>query len=299
MRSLNNFFGKPVKIENVDMLYPLSIYDYVEHLNLFGVLQITVKLYLQSIDDKDKDFLKQIENNVYNFDIIKNSDIQNKNNLVELLKLSFKKQNIKFLKLSDMKIYDENNKRFVYNISCIKNFFNINKVDNDDEVIDFYNEIINKDNVDKDYEFISIDDCKSIIDRNNYDYIRNQIIRINAIRLPKQAKTRELQKWYDKAYKFKQINSKEDYEDMLSTIARKYHKLPEELEHLTPYQVNVLYARDIKVSEFKTGVSYRCSPNFKDVEIKNYNEHIDLLEDVKISSDFNTFRRRMRGMLSK
>lgn len=299
MRSLKNFYAKPIEVQNIGNLYPLSVYEYVENIDLFGVLQITVKLYLQSIDDKDKELRKQVKNTISNFDVVNHSDIKNKDNLINLLKLSFKNDNIKFLKINDMRAYNETDKKYQYSILQIRNFFDINKDTDDIAVIDFYNQILNEPTLDKDYEFISVNNCSSIIDRNNYDYIRNQLIRINAIRLPKQAPTKELQEWYDKAYKFKNNNSNADYEDMLSTVAKAYHKLPDELEELTPYQLNVLYARDIKDKEFKASISYRCSPNFKDVKVTNHGEHIDICEDTKISSDFNSFRRKMTGMLSK
>ncbi len=130
-----------------------------------------------------------------------------------------------------------------------------------------------------------------IINRDNYDYIRNMIIRINNLRLPKQAKTKELQEWFDKARFAKQGNNKTDMEDIITSIMALTGYTPQEISEMTVYQINKLIARLNKIKEFDVHIQYLCAgADLKGVKLEHWLEHIeDKNEEDNYSISYEQF----------
>lgn len=134
------------------------------------------------------------------------------------------------------------------------------------------------------------------ITRDNYDFVRNQIIKVNNIRLTKQANNKELQKWYDKSYKFKNSQNKNagDMEDIITSVISFTGYTPEEVKKLTVYQVNKIMARLYKRSEYDTSIQFICVGAEK-IKLEHWSSKIDEKDDV--SSDFDVFASSMQSII--
>ncbi len=137
------------------------------------------------------------------------------------------------------------------------------------------------------------------IDRNNYDYIKGQIIRMYGIKLPKQADNKELQKHFDRAYKHKSGESDQDFEDIITTIVAITGITPNKLKEMTIYQINAIISRINKVKQFDMNVSFICAGGSEDIKLEPYMAHIDLLEEVQISKKYSELSKQMGDMLKQ
>lgn len=132
------------------------------------------------------------------------------------------------------------------------------------------------------------------IDRNNYDFVRNQIIRMHNLHFPKQAKNAELQKWFDKARKAKNKgnNDKTDMEDIITTIVATTGIPFKEIKEMSVYQINRLIARINKVKEFDTNVQFLCAGG-QNIKLDSYLTHIEEEIEEKLSVGLDEFKRGM------
>lgn len=260
----------PINIDNVDIgkIYPMTMEEYALYGDLFGVLNITKTLYLQQFDMKDTENRSYIERNVKNFDVVCMNP-QFIVMLAQLLAKSFKTDDVK------------SNFEGIY-----KNLYLLNEDKTKDiselELIDFFKQIN-----------IYVDGKK--IDRDNYDYIRKMIIKCNGIRLPKQSKNKELQKWFDKSYDHKKDDT--DMEDILTTVMAYTGYTPEQIRKTTIYQVNAFIARINKLKEFDTQIQCMCAGAEK-IKLEPFTKHINLFEEDKISTSLDKFKQQMGGLLS-
>lgn len=231
----------PIEIDGIGILYPFTMEEYALYSRCFNVLTVTVNLYLQYIDSKQKEIRKEIENTIKNFDIV-SSQKKFIDLLMTLLEISFKPKRLKYSHV-------------------------LNKI------------IINN----------------GVITRDNYDYIRNEIIKINNIKLPKQAKTKELQEWFDKAHKAKiaQNKSNGDMEDIITSIMAFTGYTPDEIKKMTVYQINKLIARLNKISEFKANIQFLCAGAEK-INLEHWSNRIDEYKD-DIIIDYNDFVSTMKS----
>ena len=143
-------------------------------------------------------------------------------------------------------------------------------------------------------EQIAIDG--KIIDRNNFNHIRNQIIKINDIHLPKQAKNKELQEWYDKKNKLNNSNNNSDFEDTITSIMAFTGYTPEQLLGFTIYQANKLISRLNKISEYESNIQFLCV-GAKNIKLEHWSTHIEDIENDDIS--FDKFKENMNGATSR
>lgn len=106
--------------------------------------------------------------------------------------------------------------------------------------------------------FIIIDIKSNKINRSNYNKIRNEIIKINNIRLPKVAKTKELQEWFDADA---QCSSKSDIDlqDIITSIMVYCSYTPKQISEMTIYQINQLIARINKIYEYESNIQFLCA----------------------------------------
>lgn len=130
------------------------------------------------------------------------------------------------------------------------------------------------------------------VDRNNYDYVRNQIIKINNIHLPKQAKNAELQKWFDKAKKAKSRTNNTDMEDIITTIVALTGITFDEIKKMTIYQINKLIERINKIKEYDANIKFICA-GAKDVKIDSYLAHLSDDNEEKLSISLDELRKSM------
>ena len=77
--------------------------------------------------------------------------------------------------------------------------------------------------------------------------------------MPKQAKTKELQEWFDRDEKYKAKQVKSDFEDVITAVMAYTHYTPEQLLHFTMYQINKLIERIIKLTEYESNVQFLCA----------------------------------------
>jgi hypothetical protein len=240
MDDLRYILNMPIEIKGIGRLYPFTMEDYALYSHYFNILTVTVNLYLQYIDPKEKELRKELESKIKNFDVVC-SQREFVDMLLSLLTISFKTENLRY----------------------------------DDRI-----------------QTIFINDGK--ITRDNYDYIRNEIIKINNIRLPKQAKTKELQEWFDKAYKAKNMQNKNagDMEDIITSIMAFVGYTPEEIKKMTVYQINKLIARLNKISEYKANIQFLCAGAEK-IKLEHWSNKIEDKDDISV--DYNDFVSTMKS----
>lgn len=156
---------------------------------------------------------------------------------------------------------------------------------NDDNIM------INKDLYGKTTIFLG----NGYIDRDNFDYVKGQIIKYYCIKLPKQAPSKKLQKFYDMSYRLKNKGSQE-LEDLITGITVLTSYKLDEICNLTLYQINAIASRINKVKETDINVKLLCAGAEK-VKLDSYFAHIDMFGEEKISTDFNTFKQEMGNFM--
>lgn len=279
MNDLRYIFAKPIDI-NVGTIYPLNILDYSTNIQKFNVLAINKNSLLQAYDIKtQKDDRNWIEQNVKDFDVICMNP-QYIKAVIELFEIVFKKDSEDDKKISSnyIEIYNELNQDIESN--------KIKQEDlNDIKVILPYLEKI----------FIIVGDIP--IYRDNYTYVKNQICKINSVHLPRQYKTKKLQERMDLARSRQNSDSKQDYEDIITTLAIVGHFDLEKLENKTIYQINALIQRVNKIKEFDCNIQYICAGAEK-VKLESFTAHIDVNENKeKLSSDFEEYKTRTNAII--
>lgn len=144
---------------------------------------------------------------------------------------------------------------------------------------------------------IYVNDFK--IDRDNYDKIKDEILKINNIKLPRQAKTKELQEWFEKARKVHNKGAdKTDMEDILTAIMAITGYTPMQLSEMTIYQINKIIERINKVKEYETNVQFLCVGSDK-IQLEHFTAHIsDSTKDEAYGTDFDAFQREMGGIMT-
>lgn len=283
MKDLRYILGSPIETE-VGLLYPIGILDYTLHVSSFDILSITVRLLLQEIDVKEKQLRAEVEKTVKNFDVLIKEDSMFPK-IQDLFSLCFKidKSKIQKLMLGDNLIITLN-----YDEKLMKEI-----------------EIINKKEVKSKEDLIILKNNQDIllnrvVNRDNYDHIRNEILKINNIRLPKQAKNKELQKWFDKDYRakhnIKNGDSNIDMEDIVVGIMSTLGYTPKEMSEMTVYQINKLIETINKREEFHMNIQFLCV-GCKDIKLKSWLEHEPYDKEEKNSTDFNTFMNGTKSML--
>lgn len=162
MKDLKPILGRSIVLKNLGLkIHAMTIDEYQDYNDLFNVLILTTNFFLQTITDDKKDLRKYVDDNVKNFDIVC-LDEQGIAQLIILFEFIFETKDI-----------TSNNKEIMQDI--IKN--GLLKFDTIEDI----QTIINKLNQ------ISITINKEVIVyRDNFDYIRNMILKSSGISLPKQ-----------------------------------------------------------------------------------------------------------------
>jgi hypothetical protein len=148
------------------------------------------------------------------------------------------------------------------------------------------------------YPYILIKDI-DIINRDNYDLIKKEILRSNYIRLPKVAATKELQEWFDAEAK---SNGKSDIDmqDILTSVMVYCGYTPTQLKEFTVYQINQIIGRINKICEYKSNIQFLCAgADSKDIKIDSgIMAHIDdSIEEKEITVKDSV--NRFNAMLGK
>ena len=134
-----------------------------------------------------------------------------------------------------------------------------------------------------------------IIDRNNYDMIRNSIIKANSLKLPKQAATRELQEWFDKTRNFKNKEKGAGLSDIVTTIVAFTGLTFEAIKDMSIYQINHLIARINKIKQYEAEVQF-ISAGASDIKLTNYLEHISDDNEEKLSTSLSEVKKKLGGI---
>ena len=148
-------------------------------------------------------------------------------------------------------------------------------------------------------EYQSISMNNKIINRDNYDFVRNSIIKINNIRLPKQAKTKELQDWFDKSYEYKNGKNKDSggMEDVITSIMAFAGYTPDEIKKMTVYQINKIIERLNKISEYDANIQFLCAGAEK-IKLEHWSMHIPQEDEDRLGSSFEDFKGMFSGILN-
>ena len=124
---------------------------------------------------------------------------------------------------------------------------------------------------------------KTLIDSNNYDDIREAIMKMTLLKEPKVFKNKEVEKWYYKAMKASQRGKKEiDLDDIISIVVQDMKYTFEYVYNLNIFQLYVLYARINNSVSYETISKFRC---VGDVKVKlEYNDGVipNLYKDTEL-----------------
>lgn len=131
-----------------------------------------------------------------------------------------------------------------------------------------------------------------IISRDNYDMIRNSIIKANSLKLPKQAATKELQEWFNKTRNFKNKEKGAGLSDIVTTIVAITGLTFDAIKDMSIYQINHLIARINKIKQYEAEVQF-ISAGASDIKLTNYLEHISDDNEEKLSTSLNEVKKKL------
>lgn len=131
-----------------------------------------------------------------------------------------------------------------------------------------------------------------IISRDNYDLIRNSIIKANSLKLPKQAATKELQEWFDKTRNFKNKEKGAGVADIATTIVAITGLTFAAIKDMSIYQINHLIARINKIKQYEAEVQF-ITAGASDIKLTNYLEHISDDNEEKLSSSLSEVKKKL------
>lgn len=143
-------------------------------------------------------------------------------------------------------------------------------------------------------------DNNNIINKENYDEIRNIIMKQNVLLQPKTFKNKLVQEWANKILESKSKNSiKISFEDKVNTIhvitGIPYSLLAEQ----TIYQIEFDFERILKLKSYESDVSFKCA-GAESVNINHFAESFNLYESPydKLfvnNNKLNTLNKAMSG----
>jgi hypothetical protein len=117
------------------------------------------------------------------------------------------------------------------------------------------------------------------VNRDNYEEIREVIMRQNLLYTPKVYKNKKLQVWAEKVLKARAKNSLDtSIEDMISTIAVISSKHYKALERYSIYQIRQEFNRIMKIESYRNAIAFRCAGDDK-TKIEHYAETMDMFKN--------------------
>lgn len=280
MRSLKYVLAKPVQVLGVGKAHPFTLNDYDESMEIFNILQLQVNLFLQEVPTKEKSRRKFIVDNLKNWDVICLSS-KYIEDLVFLIKAVFKfDDKCEIVTNWHNKVVDMINSR---KISLEKN--SLIGLEDEKNLIELGSNT-----------YLSVNGFE--INRNNYDFFREEIIKLNLLRFPKVAKTIEMQKRLNKKYEMDSKESGQDLEDIITTVAMEISKFPSEMRSCTLYELNSMVARINKKYEFLSNIQFICA-GATDIKLESIVSHIDILKenDDGLLHDAKGFMNKTNNML--
>lgn len=137
----------------------------------------------------------------------------------------------------------------------------------------------------------------TLINSNNYDNIREVIMKMTLLKEPKVFKNKEVEKWYYKAIKASQRGKKGiDLDDIISIVIQDMKYTFEYVYSLNVFQLYVLYARINNSVSYETISKFRC---VGDVKVKlEYNDGVisNLYKDTELG-DMLMSESELNGMI--
>ena len=266
MNDLRYILNMPIEIDNIGKIYLFTMEEYSTYYLYLNILSVTINLVLQGIDEKDTEKRQYVEENIKIFDVIcREKELID--SLLKLLEISFKPTKIEKYPFWKRVLNTILNRSTTY-LKPIKLKYN------------------------SELQRIYIND--GFIDKDNYDYIRSELIKVNNIYISRQAKTKELAKWLEKSNKLKQSKNKNagDMEDIITCIMAMCRYTAEDIKKMTFYQVNKLIARLNKINNYKAKIQFLCAGS-EDKTLEHWSDRIE--ENIEEMIDFNSFASQMKS----
>lgn len=114
------------------------------------------------------------------------------------------------------------------------------------------------------------------INRDNYDIVREIIMRQNLLFVPKVYKNKLMQEWAEKALKARAKNSIDStIEDMITTVSVLGGKTYDQLKKYTIYQLKAEFNRILKIETFRSYQLYKIA-GAEDIPNVHFAENIDM-----------------------
>jgi hypothetical protein len=141
------------------------------------------------------------------------------------------------------------------------------------------------------------------VNKWNFDFVRETIIRQNLIMEPKLYKDPLMQKWAEKALEARKKNAIDmTLEDKISVVAAFTGKHYWDLENYTMYQLDAEFSRLCKIKNFDVQTLALSNPNADPSKIKpeHYAEKIDLFKNpyddlFKTKEKLNNINKAIKG----
>ncbi|WP_297993924.1 hypothetical protein [uncultured Clostridium sp.] len=174
-------------------------------------------------------------------------------------------------------------------METLKEFADLFSIITRKEII--YNEI------DNDFVFKSIDGVVTI-NSENFDVLRNVVLKMCLIKENKVFKNKEVEKWYYKGLKAAQRGKKEiDIDDVVSIVIQDMKYSFEYVYNLNIFQLYVLYARINNSIGYETISKFRCVGEVKSNLEFNDGVIASLYKDIELG-DLLMSKEELAGMIS-
>lgn len=117
-----------------------------------------------------------------------------------------------------------------------------------------------------------------VIDKSNFDVVRQTIMRQNLLFEEKVYKDKFVQQYMSKVFQARAKSSvKMEFEDMISTVSVFAGKHYWDLEEYTIYQIKSEFNRVSKFKNYDTGIAFKCvSP--EPVNVEHFAENMDMFK---------------------
>lgn len=130
-------------------------------------------------------------------------------------------------------------------------------------------------------EYFFMNDEDKIVDADNYEEIRNTVLRQNLLFEPKVYKSKMMQEWAEKVLEARSKNSANiTMEDMITTVACLSGKHYWDLEKYSIYQLKCEFQRWNKIKQYDTtSILYANPYAASEVKLDHFAEYLDMYAD--------------------
>ena len=135
-------------------------------------------------------------------------------------------------------------------------------------------------------------------DNENFMFVRNLIMDMNALTEEKVSPNEEIQKAFERSRRVKQRDSEDlSFVDIVTSIVASTNHTFEQVCNMTVFQVYAIYSRIGAIFNYQTTTLFATVA--EKVNIESWNKHIDLFKTEKDALTRKEFDKKFGGLLGK